>query len=138
MSYDLMVFDPKALPPDREGFMDWYWKQMDYPEGHNYDDPEICSPELRSWFLEMILEYPAMNGPYASDDIDNPKLTQYSIGSTLIYACFGWPEAEQAYGAVFELAKKHRLGFFNVSAINGQVWEPTENDGYESVHGSSS
>lgn len=83
-----MVFDPKAPPSDREGFMEWYKRQVQWREEHGYDDPKVSTEELRAWFLDMIGQYPAMNGPYASDDIDNPKVTDYSIGKSAIYAAF--------------------------------------------------
>jgi hypothetical protein len=40
MSYDLMVFDPKAPPSDREGYMAWYDQQTLWNEEHSYDNPD--------------------------------------------------------------------------------------------------
>ena len=100
-----MVFDPKAPPPDREGFMAWYRQETQWKEGHSYNDPEVSTPEFRGWFLEMITKYPAMNGPHASDDIDNPKVTDYSVGKSVIYAAFAWFEAQAAFENVFSLAR---------------------------------
>ena len=54
MSYDVMVFDPKAPPHDRDGFMRWYDQQTRWSEGHSYDDPNVTTAELREWFNEMI------------------------------------------------------------------------------------
>ena len=130
-----MVFDPDGPPPDRAGFMDWYFPQTEWAEDHGYDDPQVCTTALRSWFLEMIKAYPAMNGPYAVDDPDHPKVTDYSVGRAVIYAAFAWSEAEGAYRAMFELAKKHKVGFFDVSADDGEVWMPTPNGDYACVHG---
>jgi hypothetical protein len=135
MSYDVMVFDPKAPPLDREGFMGWYRKQSQWGEGHTYNDPAISTAELRAWFFDMIREYPPMNGPHASDDVDNPKQTDYSIGNSVIYACFAWSEAVAASKTTFALAEKHRVGFFDVSTNNGGVWMPNESGGYSCVHG---
>ena len=84
MSYDLMVFDPQAPPANREGFMAWYGQQTHWTEDHSYDSPDVCTPDLRAWFFEMMKEYPSMNGPHASEDVDNPKLTDYSIGRSAI------------------------------------------------------
>jgi hypothetical protein len=51
-----------------------------------------------------------MNGPYASDDnIDNPQLTEYSIGKVVIYAAVGWSCSEYAHKAVRNLACKYRF-----------------------------
>jgi hypothetical protein len=135
MSYDLMVFDPETPPSDRQGFMKWYEQQVQWSEGHTYDDPKVSTAELRAWFLEMIGRYPAMNGPYASDDVDDPKVTDYSVGKHAIYAAFAWSEAESAFRTMFELAEKHRVGFFDVSAVDGAVWIPGESGKYARVHG---
>lgn len=135
MSYDLMVFDPDASPTARDGFMDWYDQQTQWAEDHSYDNPEVCTPELRAWFLELVEEYPVMNGPHASDDFDNPKLSDYSIGKSVIYIAFSWSVADNAYQSVFNLAKKHRVGFFDVSATNSQVWMPDSEHEYVCVHG---
>ena len=135
MSYDLMVFDPKVAPADRSGFMAWFDAQTEWAEDHGYDDPEVCSEGLRSWFLDMIKQYPAMNGPYASDDVDDPKVTDYSVGSSVIYAAFAWSMAEDAYGVMFGLAKKNKVGFFDVSSDSGEVWMPSPSGDYMLIHG---
>jgi hypothetical protein len=125
MSYDLAVFEPSAPPPNHAGFLAWYKEQTKWHEGHSYDDPKITTSALRAWFLEMIQTYPALNGPYASEaNVDNLKTTDYSVGRTMIYAGFGWPQMENARPAMFALAKKHRVGFFDVSANDGEVWLP--------------
>ena len=135
MSYDLMVFDPKAPPPDRDGFMGWYREQTQWKEKHSYNDPTVSAPELRSWFLEMITKYPAMNGPHASEDADNSKVTDYSVGRSVVYAAFAWSEAEAAFETMFSLARKHRVGLFDVSATNGGVWIPEPDGAFSCVHG---
>ena len=118
--------------------MEWYHQQTKWSEGHNYDDPDVSTVELREWFLEMITLYPAMNGPHASGDVDEPKVTDYSVGRSVIYAAFAWPEAAAARGIMFSLAKKHRVGFFDVSAGDGGVWVPNRDGGYTCIHGESS
>ena len=135
MSYDLMVFDPQVAPSDREGFMEWYGHQTEWQEDHKYDNPDVSTPALRAWFLDMIKLYPAMNGPFASDDVDNPKITDYSVGRSVIYAAFSWSEAEQARNTMFTLAEKHKVGFFDVSEDNGGVWLPKADGTYVCVHG---
>ena len=65
MSYDLAVFDPAASPRIRRAFEDWFHRVTRWEDQQSHDDPNICSPPLKSWFLEMIKEFPAMNGPYA-------------------------------------------------------------------------
>lgn len=135
MSYDLMVFEPKAPPIDREGFLNWYDNQTQWNENHDYNNPDITTPKLRTWFMEMIQLYPAMNGPYASDDIDNPKLSDYTIGESIIYVTFAWSQADLAYKAVFDKAKKYGLGFFDVSSQYGEVWVPNKSGEYTCIHG---
>lgn len=135
MSYDLMVFELGAPPADRAGFMAWYQAQTEWAEDHGYDDPEVSTPALRAWFLEMVEEYPAMNGPLATDDVDDPRVTDYSAGRQVIYAAFAWSQADDAREAMFRLAKKHGIGFFDVSADDGGVWIPSPSGSYDRVHG---
>ena len=128
MSYDLLVFDPAAAPKDRAEFLSWWEQQSQWAEPHGYDDPAITTPALRGWFLEMILKFPAMNGPFASDDVpeDEATVTDYSVGSSVIYAGFAWSKMEPAYEEAFSLAAKHRIGFFDASSEKGEVWFPGE------------
>jgi len=135
MSYDLMVFNLKSPPSDRKGFINWYDNQTTWSESHNYNDPDVTTPELRAWFMEMINQYPAMNGPFATDDIDNPKMSDYSVGKSIIYVAFAWSQAESAYQTMFDLAKKHNIGFFDVSTSNGAVWMPDQKGEYICMHG---
>lgn len=135
MSYDLMVFDPQAPPPRRSGFIRWYEEQTQWNEGHSYDRPEITTSTLRAWYEEMRKDYPALNGPGSTDDVDNPNVTDYSIGKSAIYAAFAWSESKAARDAVFRLAEKHRVGFFDVSDDNGAVWVPTASGSYVCIHG---
>jgi hypothetical protein len=135
MSYDLMVFDPQGPPPNREGFMEWYRQQTQWNEGHSYDNADLTTSDLRAWYRDMLSQYPAMNGPDSSDDVDNPKVTDYSIGKSVIYAAFSWSEAEGALNVMFRFAEKHRVGFFDVSAEDGGVWLPAPSGEYLCVHG---
>ena len=138
MSYDLMVFDPEGAPRSRDEFMDWFRDQTEWKEKHSYDDPAVCTPELRAWFHEMIAKYPALNGPFRSEDFDDPKTTDYSVGRSVIYAAFAWSEEAEAHETMYELAKKHQIGFFDVSSEEGDVWMPTAYGTYECVHGQGS
>jgi hypothetical protein len=126
MSYDLAVFDRAVAPLGRDEFLAWFKQQAQWNESHGYDDPKVSSPALRQWFLEMITEFPAINGPYAQEDMpdDETALTDYSVGRSLIYAAFAWSKVEKAYEITFRLAEKHKLGFFNVSSTTSDVWLP--------------
>lgn len=134
MSYDLVVFDAEVAPRDRDGFMSWYAEQTQWDESHGHHDPQFAMPGLRDWFLEMIQQFPAMNGPYASQDDDDPKVSDYAIGRSLIYIAFAWSQAEAACLATFEMAEKHKLGFFNASSPDEQVWAPNTRGEYECIH----
>jgi hypothetical protein len=127
MSYDLMVFRPDVAPRTRPEFMDWYSEQTQWTEEHSYDDPSITSDDLQSWFIEMIEFYPAMNGPYAKEENeDNEFVTDYSIGKNVIYAGFSWSLAEQAYEKMKTLAEKHKVGFLDASADDGDILFPDD------------
>lgn len=124
MSYDLMVFEKEKAPRKRKDFMDWYNKQTEWSENHSYDDPKVSSQKLRDWFTEMIKTFPAMNGPYASDDYDNDNVSDYSIGMDVIYVAFAWSVAEKAYKTMIDLAEKFEVAFFDVSSDNGGIYFP--------------
>jgi hypothetical protein len=138
MSYDLMVFDSANAPEGRDEFIAWYDEQTQWKEQHGYNDPSAPSPKLRAWFDEMRKEFQPMNGPFATEDFDDPKVTDYSLGRSVIYAAFAWSEAENARERTFDLARKHGVGFFDVSAENGGVWLPVAGGGYECIHGQDS
>jgi hypothetical protein len=128
MSYDLMVFDPEAAPKDRESFMKWYWEQVEWSEPHGYGDPSVSTSNLQAWYTEIIAEFPNMNGPDV-DDIDEDEegasnFTDYSLGQSVIYAAFAWSVADRAYEVMRSLAIKHQVGFFDVSADEGEILFP--------------
>ncbi|MES2545248.1 MAG: hypothetical protein V4548_10210 [Bacteroidota bacterium] len=124
MSYDLMVFRKEAAPKTRTDFMKWYDDQTEWTEDHSYDDPVNTSIELRNWFMEMIHTFPAMNGPFASQDDDDLNVSDYSIGKDVIYVAFAWSLAEDAYKKMLELAEKHGVGFFDASGDDGDIFFP--------------
>src|SRR5579872_4405815 len=99
MSYDLMVFEPEAVPASHEEFLDWYARQTKWSEDHGYDDPGITSERLRSWFEDIIQIFPPMNGPKQLP-ADEGSNTDYAIGTSFIYASFAWSKAEPAYMTV--------------------------------------
>ena len=131
MSYDLMVFSPAAAPKEPQAFAQWFAAQTEWPEHHDYEDPGVTSPSLKAWFLDMIGQYPALNGPFAEDEKpdDDSVLTDYSIGRHLIYAAFASSQAERARQHMFELAARHCVGFFDVGAQPPAVWLPDGDNG---------
>ena len=130
MSFDLMVFETARAPQNKKDFMAWYEKQVQWSEDHGYDDIAVSSPALQNWYRAIIQNYPPMNGPDApTDDAldENPELedllTDYSVGRAVIYAAFAWSQAENARKVMWDLANKHGVGFFDVSAEGG-IWLP--------------
>lgn len=133
MSYDLMVFEKAKAPATRKEFMAWYQKQTEWSEEHDSQTIRISSPALQNWFMEMIEKFPPMNGEYAPnlDPLDEAEaedlerhLVDYCIDRNVIYAAFSWSVAEEAYEEMRRLAQKHQVGFFNVSADEGDIILP--------------
>ena len=124
MSYDLMVFEPTVAPKQRSDFMQWYAQQTEWAEDHSYQDHEVSTERLQAWFKDMIEHFPPMNGPLASENVEDPKVTDHCIGKHVIYSAFAWSVAEEAYPKMRELAIKHSVGFFDVSADNGEILFP--------------
>ena len=129
MSYDLAVFDPSVAPRGREEFRAWYRLQTRWSEGHGYNDPAVSTLPLQAWFFAMIKEFPALNGPHATENVDSDMIADYSVGRNFIYVGFAWRLAERAYAGTFRLANKYRVGFFNVSSNEGEVWLPDPGGG---------
>ena len=122
MSYDLMVFERTKAPTAKKDFMEWYEKQVEWSEDHDYQTISVASSALPNWFMEMKETFPPMNGEYAADsqlldedeDLEN-RLVDYGIGTDVIYAAFPWSLADEAYEVTRNLARKHNVGFFDVS-----------------------
>jgi hypothetical protein len=80
--------------------------------------------------MDMITEFPQMNGPYApkfEDKVEiEGRLAEYSIGRSLIYVGFSWSQTEAAYEATSRLAVKHKVGFFDVSSDKSAAYIPDE------------
>lgn len=120
MSYDMMVFEVGSAPRDPAGFIAWYDRQTQWNERHEYNDPAVSSPALQAWFAEMATVFPPLS--YAVDD--DPHATDYSIGQHVIYGAFASSVAEQAHGLMQDLAEKHGVGFFDVSAGDAAIVFP--------------
>lgn len=127
MSYDLMVFEISKAPKTKEEFMAWYEEQTQWSEDHSYNDPKIASPALKDWYEKMKKTFMPMNESSSAeenlDEDEESNLTDYSIGSSVIYAAFSWSKAEEAYTLTTELAQKCGVGFFDVSG-DGDIVMP--------------
>jgi hypothetical protein len=127
MIYDLMVFAPEAAPAKkRDPFLDWYDQQTEWEEDHSYDDPAVSTPALRAFYNALVPDFPP------SDDDESG--TDYTIGKSLIYITFAWDKVDQAYEAVFRLAGKHALGFFDASSDLAETWLPDGKGGLYLAH----
>ncbi|XZF15501.1 hypothetical protein ACTHGU_05150 [Chitinophagaceae bacterium MMS25-I14] len=126
MSYDLTVFRPEAAPKTRSEFYDWFNIQAKWSEDHGYNNPAVTSDELRSWFMEMIKTFPALSGPYAIDDPGDGPAAEYCIGKDLIYVNFPWSFAEKAYEVTKAIAERHKVGFYDTSANDGDILFPAD------------
>lgn len=109
MSYDIVVFEPSAVAD--EHFARWWAEQSEWGEAHDYDDVAVTTPALRRFYDQLRVAWPPMNGPDApSDDaIDSDaevegRLTDYAIGTQLIYLAFAWSLAPEARADVLRAA----------------------------------
>lgn len=130
MSYDLVVFDARTVPLDREAFLAWYEGKLAGElargdDGEETQDPVHCSPALRAWFMKMIVQYPPLGGPHAPDEVpDISHVTEYFCEPDMIRAGFRWSVARAAYKDVTALAGRHRVGLFDPSSVAAEVWIP--------------
>jgi hypothetical protein len=120
VSFDLMAFEKAKAPRFYEDFLNWTAEQTEWTEERDYNSVDGTASPLVSWFMEMIKTFPPLNGPYRLSDEDafasieaENHLTDYSIGSSIIYAAFGWSVAEEACELAATIAAKHGVGFFN-------------------------
>jgi hypothetical protein len=111
MTYDILAFDPSATT--NAEFDAWWGAESAWGEDHEYEDPAVTTPALRAFYQELIQTFQPLNGPDAPDEEDieaNPELetllTDYSIGSRLVYAAFSWSVAEAARALFANVARK--------------------------------
>lgn len=133
MSYDLMVFAPAAAPTKRDAFLDWYEQHTDWKEDQAYDNPAVSAAALQAFFDEISAEFPAALAE--TDESEDETGTDYTFGPCLIYMSFlDWDKIDHAHEAVFRLAAKHALGFFDVSSDLAEVWLPDKKGGLRIAH----
>lgn len=122
MSYDLMTFEISKAPKTEKEFLQWYDKQTEWGEEHDYNDISVSSEKLQNFYNEMIKTFPNMNGEDSPSDEEfekNPELedylADYCIGCDVIYIAFSWSKDEEAYNLMKNLCQKYQVGFFDVS-----------------------
>jgi hypothetical protein len=128
MSYDILAFDPAAVAD--ADFPAWWEVQSQWSEDHSYDDPELTTVNLRSFYDELIRTFPPMNGAGAPTDEAlrrdarlESRMTDYSIGTSLIYGAFAWSQARTARVTFAALAAKHGVAVAMVSD-DGSILRP--------------
>lgn len=128
MSYDILAFEPTAVNDDE--FSAWWEHQSQWSEDHSYDNSAVASPALQAFYTDLIREFPPMNGPDAPSDeqLDEnadleKRLTDYSIGASLVYAAFAWSEAETAREVFQRIAQAHGVAVAMVSD-DGKIIRP--------------
>lgn len=126
MSFDLVVFDADQAPKSKEAFLAWYEEQAQWSEGHAYDDVLRATAHLQNLYRDLIEVFPPAYGPDAPEDGEAVEACQadYLIGFHMIHVAFGWSKAVTALQKVVDLARRHGVGFFNVSSKDKNLWLP--------------
>jgi hypothetical protein len=120
MSYDLVAFDPAIAPREREAFKAWFMAEKTSGEAW-----ASLSPPLMRFFEAMRVHYPSLNGPdVVSDNDDHDLVADYSFSPAVIVACFSWKKAEEVYPLFRSLAVANGVGFYDLSADDGEIHFP--------------
>ena len=117
-----MVFAKEAAPRTRADFLEWFDRQM---EGEDEGEITSDSPAMQAWQQEMLAVFPDMND-LDDDELEKGKWGEYSTTTAGIYVSFASSQEELAYKTVKALAAKHGVGFFNVSADDGEIIIPAD------------
>lgn len=134
MSYDLLVFDPKIAPRERAEFIAWYrdltcWKDQSTDLERNlrrfFDHITRAFPEMNPALMPPATLWGRLMGHKAKRarvvDVDDPRLTEYTLTRHAIYMAFAWSQSQSARDAVIEGAIAAGVGFFDVSATEGVI-----------------
>lgn len=128
MTYDILAFDPGSVTD--VDFPAWWDEQSRWAESHSYDDAAVTTPSLSNFYNELIQTFPPMNGPDSPTDAQldqNPdledRLTDYSIGTAVVYGAFAWSQKPEARELFTSLASKHGVAVTLVSDA-GEILRP--------------
>jgi hypothetical protein len=120
MTYDILAFDPDSVTD--ADFPMWWEKQVEWSEDHSYDDAAVTTPSLRAFYRELIQTFPPMNGhgcptdeEFDADPDVEVRLTDYSIGTSVVYGAFAWSQESRARPLFTSLAAKHGVAAVLVS-----------------------
>lgn len=121
MSYDLMVFDPAAVPLERAGFIAWVRRMIRMGEGTILEQTQL--PALTAWRDDMAVRYRRHALRFGREA--TPLLpAEFRITASAIYASFDWRLCSPLYRDGLRLAQDHQVGFFDVSGDDAAVWTP--------------
>jgi len=118
MSVDILVFDKSKAPTEPMEFLKWFYKKSEWNSDRDYNDIKGTSQPLVDFFMELVKEYPSMNGEFAPTDDElenNPelenKLIDYTIDDDLIYMGVAYSVSDEAFDKIEDLAYKYGLGY---------------------------
>lgn len=122
MSYYIMVIDHQTQFKNGNDFLAWYNDVTEWKDDINYNDYHHTTKNLQQWFLEIKDIVKPLNGEFAPSDeeLDNGEYLEadYSIGTDFIYVGLALSDADKTSQIAFELARKHKLTYFDVSGTN--------------------
>lgn len=122
MSYDLMVFDPAAVPLERPGFIAWVRRMIRMGEGSVLEETQLEA--LTLWRNDMAARYRRHSLRYGREVTPTLLLPDFRITASAIYASFDWRLCVPLYRDGLRLAQDHQIGFFDVSGEEAAVWIP--------------
>ena len=122
MSYDIMIIDHHPRFKNSKDFLTWYDDVTKWDDEVDYNDYSHTTKSLKDWFLEMKEIIPPLNGPFAPADkeMGNGKYPEadYCISKDAIYIALSFENVEETREIAFDLARKHKLSFFDISGSN--------------------
>ncbi|MCR5166799.1 MAG: hypothetical protein K6C13_06260 [Oscillospiraceae bacterium] len=83
------------------------------------------SKPLTDFFMELVKEYPAMNGKYSPTEeelLNNPELESmmidYTIDDDLIYMGIAYSVSEEVFVTIEKLAYKYGLRYYDMYSVH--------------------
>lgn len=122
MSYDIMVIDHHPRFKKSKDFLSWYDNVTKWEDEVDYNDYRHATTPLQNWYLEMKDVVPPLNGQFApaNDKLGTGEFPEadYSIAKDAIYVALSYEKVEEVKEIAFNLAKKYKLAYFDISGSN--------------------
>lgn len=116
MSRELFIIKRNpALPKDISMYYDWIKKEIDSTDPSLYDDCNVLCNPLRKCYLNMLNEFPAMNGRDRTEEdelIDSS--VDYCLTRNVIEISCGWFQFENVYPKALEYSRNNDLTVYNI------------------------